>query len=127
MDYLFRKLAMEYLSYDERAELSIFSVSERMQPTLPGIEETIVETTSGSEMVTDPKTVPSAGDLADQMDAGTIAPTPLDNTPASGVIHDSDAPMCMQCGVTMVAPAPATPARAAARPAAAVNSGRTDR
>ncbi len=85
MDYLFRKLAMEYLSYDERAELSIFSVSERMQPTLPGMEETIVETTSGSEMVTDPKTVPSAGDLADQMDAGTIAPTPVDNTPAAGV------------------------------------------
>ena len=48
MDYLFRKLAMEYMTYEERAELSIFSVSERMQPTLPGMEETIVETSSGS-------------------------------------------------------------------------------
>jgi ribonucleoside-diphosphate reductase alpha chain len=102
MDYLFRKLAMEYLSYEERAELSIFSVSERMQPTLPGLEESIVETTSGTEMVTDPKSLPSAGDLALQMDAGTIEPTPLDNTPAAGVVRDADAPMCMQCGVTMV-------------------------
>ena len=102
MDYLFRKLAMEYLSYDERAELSIFSVSERLQPTLPGMEESIVETTSGTEMATDPKSVPTAGELADQMEAGTMAITPVDNTPAAGVIRDSDAPMCMQCGVTMI-------------------------
>ena len=102
MDYLFRKLAMEYLSYEERAELSIFSVSERLQPTLPGMEEATVETTSGTEMVTDPKSVPGADELADQMHAGAIAQTPVDNTPAAGVIRDADAPMCMQCGVTMV-------------------------
>jgi ribonucleoside-diphosphate reductase alpha chain len=102
MDYLFRKLAMEYMTYDERAELSIFSVSERMQPTLPGLEEAVVETTSGSDMVADPKSLPSAGDLADQLSAGIATPVPLDNTPAAGVIRLSDAPMCMQCGVTMV-------------------------
>jgi ribonucleoside-diphosphate reductase alpha chain len=102
MDYLFRKLAMEYMTYDERAELSIFSVSERMQPTLPGLEESVVETSSGSDMVADPKSLPSAGDLADQLSAGIATPVPLDNTPAAGVIRQSDAPMCMQCGVTMV-------------------------
>ena len=47
MDYLFRRLAMEYLTYDERAEISIFTVSERMQPTLPGMEETLTETCHG--------------------------------------------------------------------------------
>ncbi|CAN5766153.1 hypothetical protein BH24ACT5_BH24ACT5_04450 [soil metagenome] len=106
MDYLFRRLAMEYLTYDERAELSIFSVNERLQPTLPGMEETLTENVSGTEMATDPKTVPSAGELADHMQAGLTAPTPEDNTPARGVaartaavVHD--APMCMQCGVTM--------------------------
>ena len=36
MDYLFRRLALEYLTYDERAELGIFSIDERLQPTLPG-------------------------------------------------------------------------------------------
>ena len=40
MDYLFRRLALEYLSHDERAELNIFTIDERMQPTLPGVEET---------------------------------------------------------------------------------------
>ena len=102
MDYLFRRLAIEYMTYDERAELSIFTVDERLQPTLPGVEETVVETTTGSEMVADPKSLPSAGELADQLGAGVATPTPVDNTPAAGVIRQSDAPMCMQCGVTMI-------------------------
>ena len=41
MDYLFRRLALEYLTHDERAELGIFSIDERLQPTLPGVEESI--------------------------------------------------------------------------------------
>ena len=102
MDYLFRRLAMEYLTPNERAELSIFSVSERLQPTLPGMEETLTVTTSGTEMALDPKTVPSASDLADQMEAGTAPVTPVDNTPARGIVGASDAPLCMQCGVAMV-------------------------
>ena len=102
MDYLFRRLAIEYLSVEERAELSIFTINERMQPTLPGVDETVVETSTGSEIAADPKSVPSADDLAGQMELGTAVPTPLDNTPAAGVIRDVDAPMCMQCGVTMI-------------------------
>ncbi len=102
MDYLFRRLALEYLSYDERAELGIFSVDERLQPTLPGVEESVIETVTGSEIVPDPKSIPSAGDLAQQMELGTMADTPVDNTPAMGVARTSDAPMCMQCGVQMI-------------------------
>jgi ribonucleoside-diphosphate reductase alpha chain len=102
MDYLFRRLALEYLSYDERAELGIFTVDERMQPTLPGVEESIIETSTGTEIAADPKSVPMAGELADQMVLGTVVPTPEDNTPAAGVIRHADAPMCMQCGVQMI-------------------------
>ncbi|MGI9646710.1 MAG: vitamin B12-dependent ribonucleotide reductase [Ilumatobacteraceae bacterium] len=39
MDYLFRRLAIDYLTYEERAELGIFTVEERLQPTLPGIDD----------------------------------------------------------------------------------------
>ena len=102
MDYLFRRLAIEYLSVEERAELSIFTVDERMQPTLPGVDETVIETSTGSEIAADPKTVPTAAELAEQMELGTMAATPQDNTPAAGVIRQLDAPMCMQCGVTMI-------------------------
>ena len=97
MDYLFRKLAIMYLTAEERAELNIFSTAERIQPTLPGVEETVVETSSG-DIEPDPPSVESASQLAAQMAS----------EPASGFTlqpqgtRASDAPMCMQCGVQMV-------------------------
>ena len=102
MDYLFRRLALEYMTYDERAELGIFSVNERLQPTLPGVEEAITATSQGSELPPDPKSVPSAGELSMQMQLGLIVPTPDDNTAARGIVRPNDAPMCMQCGVVMM-------------------------
>ena len=47
IDYIFRRLAVEYLSHEERAELNILTIEERMQPTLPGVEETVIETGPG--------------------------------------------------------------------------------
>jgi ribonucleoside-diphosphate reductase alpha chain len=105
MDYLFRRLALEYMSYDERAELGIFTIAERTQPTLPGVEEHIIETHQGSEIVADPKSVPSADELASALESGALSPTVEDNTPARGITGSAspiDAPMCMQCGVHMV-------------------------
>ncbi len=105
MDYLVRRLALEYLSYDERAELGIFTIAERTQPTLPGVEEQVIETNQGSELAPDPKSVPSADELASALQTGAIGSTVEDNTPARGIVGSSrpiDAPMCMQCGVHMV-------------------------
>ena len=48
MDYLFRRLAIDYLTYEERSELGIFSVDERLQPTLPGIDEAATVTTTST-------------------------------------------------------------------------------
>ncbi|HTN81777.1 MAG TPA: vitamin B12-dependent ribonucleotide reductase [Acidimicrobiales bacterium] len=111
MDYLFRKLALEYLSYDERAELNIMSVGERLQPTLPGVEETVVETSQGHDIVADPKTIPSANELATQIELGLTPDAPVTEqiriTPsapppaATPATRASDAPICMQCGVQM--------------------------
>jgi ribonucleoside-diphosphate reductase alpha chain len=107
MDYLFRRLGLEYLSYDERAELGIFSIDERTQPTLPGVEESVIETHTGSEMVADPKSVPSVAEFAQQMDLGLASPAPNNDVTNPGGIQRpaarvSDAPMCMQCGVQMI-------------------------
>ncbi|HQV57266.1 MAG TPA: vitamin B12-dependent ribonucleotide reductase, partial [Ilumatobacteraceae bacterium] len=120
MDYLFRRLALEYLTYDERAELGIFTIDERTQPTLPGVDESVIETRSGHEMVADPKTVPSVDEFASQMELGFATPAPNnDVTNPAGITRSatpstptptsitpkgtrpSDAPMCMQCGVQM--------------------------
>jgi ribonucleoside-diphosphate reductase alpha chain len=116
MDYLFRRLALEYMTYDERAELSIFSVDERLQPTLPGVEESVMQTFNGSELATDPKSIPSAAELATQLDLGVAPQAPnndvtnpagvVRSAPGGGnakpVVRQSDAPMCMQCGVQMI-------------------------
>jgi len=70
IDYLFRRLAVEYMTPAERAELGIFTRAERMQPTLPGVEETVVETAQGADMFADPKTIPSVEQLTAGMAAG---------------------------------------------------------
>jgi ribonucleoside-diphosphate reductase alpha chain len=103
MDYLFRRLALEYMTYDERAELGIFSRDERIQPTLPGVEESVIETRNGSEMATDVKSVESVSELVTKIEMG-IAPTaPIsDHSAPEGIKRPhSDAPMCMMCGVQM--------------------------
>jgi ribonucleoside-diphosphate reductase alpha chain len=90
MDYLFRRLAIEYLSAEERAELNILTTAERMQPTLPGVEDSIVETRQGSELPADPPSVESAS---------TLIAASITTKTTSSVSHD--APLCMQCGVVM--------------------------
>ncbi|MEL6893595.1 MAG: vitamin B12-dependent ribonucleotide reductase, partial [Actinomycetota bacterium] len=76
MDYLFRRLALEYMEYDERAELGVFSVDERRQPTLPGVDEAVTSTRP----------------------TDTVAAPPRHRVPRPA----TDAPMCMPCGATMV-------------------------
>jgi len=42
VDYIFRKMAVLYLSYEERVEIGVLTTGERTQPTLPGVEESMV-------------------------------------------------------------------------------------
>ena len=60
LDYIFRRLAVDYLSYEERAELGILTTGERTQPTLPGVEETVVETRQGQDVPADPPSIDSS-------------------------------------------------------------------
>src|SRR4029079_13512218 len=69
LDYVFRRLAVDYLSTNERLERGIQTVAERMQPTLPGVEETAIETRQGSDVPRDPKSIPSASHLEATLDA----------------------------------------------------------
>ena len=82
IDYLFRRLALEYLDVDERHELGIYSVSERLQPTLPGVEEAGFGSTQALDIPSDPPSGP-------RLEA------------AGRAAHDPSAPLCMQCGVRM--------------------------
>jgi ribonucleoside-diphosphate reductase alpha chain len=103
IDYIFRRLAVDYLPLEERMELGILSVKERLEPTLPGIEEQVTETGNGL-------------DLSDSLPAKTesidlAAPKPYEAPPVSAALDrafapspraaNADAPMCYQCGVQM--------------------------
>ncbi|HSP30113.1 MAG TPA: ribonucleoside-diphosphate reductase, partial [Ilumatobacteraceae bacterium] len=91
MDYLFRRLAIEYMTYDERAELGIFSVDERLQPTLPGVEEQVTPTRQGTDLAPDPKSLTHFDESV-----GVRA------VPSEVRAATSDAPMCMTCGIAMM-------------------------
>ncbi|MGH9246937.1 MAG: LAGLIDADG family homing endonuclease [Acidimicrobiales bacterium] len=112
MDYIFRRLAVGYLSLPERAELGILTTGERTQPTLPGVEETAVETRTGQDVPADPPSVESAMTLTPTPSplldkAGvTEPPTPAGQGAVEGQlfapqVDDHDAPICYQCGVRM--------------------------
>ena len=83
MDYLFRRLAVMYLSDDDRSHLGIFTTDERVQPTLPGVEEQVTKTVQGSDLPPHRAISASAAQLAFEVDGG------------------SGAPFCMSCGVRM--------------------------
>ncbi len=92
VDYIFRKLAVEYLPYDKREAMGILTVSERMQPTLPGVEEQATETNPGKELPLADR-APSA---ALEMPA-PAAPSRPTHTPRSRV---GDV-LCPNCGDIM--------------------------
>jgi ribonucleoside-diphosphate reductase alpha chain len=79
VDYIFRRLALDYLSLEEREELGVLSTTERTQPTLPGVEEqATVSVGMERPLVTqEPAHVPSAR------------------------VEPRDAPYCYSCGNVM--------------------------
>jgi ribonucleoside-diphosphate reductase alpha chain len=118
LDYIFRRLAVDYLSYEERAELGILTTGERTQPTLPGVEETVVQTRQGQDVPADPPSIDSSSPtLFDTVSAPkepslleragvTDAEKPTTDRSSSPAIKPPaatsvDAPYCMQCGVQM--------------------------
>jgi len=103
VDYIFRRLAVDYLPFTERAELGILSTAERMQPTLPGVEETatpssgIVEAGSIDPTIT--LVVEGSAPTAPAAPAVQAAPAPKEGLIARA--EQRDAPMCYQCGNSM--------------------------
>ena len=105
LDYIFRRLAVDYLPPEERTELGILTTGERMQPTLPGVEEAATPERAAGRRVEAPPGRPTLRSV------DRPAPAPI-------VAH-ADAPLLHQCGIQMQRAGSATPAPAAAPPAAA--------
>jgi ribonucleoside-diphosphate reductase alpha chain len=97
VDYIFKRLAVEYLSAEEREELSIRTVSERLQPTLPGVEEATTVTSSGHDLLPLEDRAPSDALLppAPQPEPEAAAPTHEART------HEAEVVLCYVCGDIM--------------------------
>ncbi len=85
VDYIFRRLALDYLDPSERAELGVLSTSERIQPTLPEVAEQATPTVGVNVQPT----------LVEVSEAPASATGPVGRAP------QMDAPMCFQCGNAM--------------------------
>ncbi|MBS9375569.1 vitamin B12-dependent ribonucleotide reductase [Rhodococcus sp. B50] len=87
LDYIFRRLAVDYLEPDERAELGILTVAERSVPDTPTLTP---YTSTPPVRVPDPPATARRSTRA-ASPGGLAAPSP----------SNPDAPYCMQCGVKM--------------------------
>ncbi len=86
VDYIFRRLALDYLSPDERIELGVLSTGERTQPTLPGLED-VGEL--GQAMHDEHERFGEGGDSLSTAKAARLHP------------ESRDAPFCYACGNVM--------------------------
>ena len=93
VDYIFRRLALDYLSQSDREELGVMSTSERIQPTLPEIAEQATPSVGVSVQPTLVDFSPTPAPVAAPTPAVPVAPAPR--------TENRDAPMCYQCGNVM--------------------------
>ncbi|MFC9977564.1 vitamin B12-dependent ribonucleotide reductase [Spirillospora sp. NPDC127200] len=103
MDYIFRRLALDHLPYEERAGLGIFTAEERaMQAnggdpaTLHAEAEEVVETLAQTAQISSGAAAPQAVE----------APRPTEAHSSMEVIESrqgrtADAPLCLTCGTKM--------------------------
>jgi len=111
MDYIFRRLALDYLPADERAALGIFSAAERARALDSGSYGVVESAPAMDEVAID--TPPSAL-AAPTVPAAKVQEIAITSAPAAPVQigsstelleamlgRSADAPMCMTCGVKM--------------------------
>ncbi len=120
MDYVFRRLALDYIDYDTRSALGIHSAEERQRYLDTGSHQPISKGSTAAELVeTQPETLKQAATAeaaatsevpadvtAEQAQADTAKPAPKTaHTSAEllEVITGSavDSPLCMTCGTKM--------------------------
>ena len=103
MDYIFRRLALDYLSFDERAELGIYTATERARQVETGSYLPADEELSEAESL---KNDPGDEVRTDEMESAGAKPAPLTAHTTSELFEEItgtsvDAPLCLTCGTKM--------------------------
>ena len=117
IDYVFRRLALDYLDFDTRSALGIYSVQERTRQVETGsylpldsdddVEDEI-ETLAQTTPMAHPKPAPHATPARPTTPAGSAItkPAPVEVHSSAELLEKlqgqaSDAPMCFTCGTKM--------------------------
>ena len=103
MDYIFRRLALDYLSFDERAELGIYTATERARQVETGSYLPAEEELTEAESL---KNDPGDEVRTDEMDRAGAKPAPVTARTTSELFEEItgtsvDAPLCLTCGTKM--------------------------
>ena len=103
MDYIFRRLALDFLSFDARSALGIYSADERTRQLETGVYTATELETAADTGVADVE-VQSLSQSAPVIE---ITPAPMGEVHSSAELMEritgkaSDAPMCFTCGIKM--------------------------
>ncbi|MCP3782460.1 vitamin B12-dependent ribonucleotide reductase [Micromonospora sp. A3M-1-15] len=111
MDYIFRRLALDFLPYERRAELGIFTAKERAaqlaaeaEAEASGADLTAMASSAPVE-APEPKTGPVAQPAQELADVAAVKPAPSVGSSTElleAVIGKAaDAPLCFTCGTKM--------------------------
>ncbi|GII54807.1 vitamin B12-dependent ribonucleotide reductase [Planotetraspora thailandica] len=103
MDYIFRRLALDYLPYEERAALGIFSAAERTLQARgedPAALQEVVDTAALAQSAPI-EDKPAEGKPAAASPAPARAELELIPSLESHAGRTADAPLCMTCGTKM--------------------------
>ncbi len=101
VDYVFRRMALDYLTAEERQTLGVQSTQERMQPTLPGVEEQATPTVGLLDDGPGGATAAGAGSAEAGSASGlaTSGATAMSAQPLPlARAEQRDAPFCYNCG-----------------------------
>jgi ribonucleoside-diphosphate reductase alpha chain len=119
MDYIFRRLALDYLSFEKRSALGIYSAEERQRYLETGSYEPMEETGSPAELVESVETTVLEDAPAVTADPGVetkdthgteqraVPASPAKEAHTSAELleqitgHAVDSPLCMTCGTKM--------------------------
>ncbi len=98
-DYIFRRLAMDYLSFDDRLELGMASIDD-----MPEVQTTMLEEAPAPVVEVAPKLAKAAKKAAAAVSTPSIVSPPVNEAPAivteeaNSLVGDSTAPLCYNCG-----------------------------
>ncbi|MDT7552373.1 MAG: ribonucleoside-diphosphate reductase alpha chain, partial [Pseudonocardiales bacterium] len=94
LDYLFRRLALDYLPYEKRNQLGIFSAEERTVQVNDSYDVDVEGLRTSVDVVQEPHT------------AAGVTPAPVEVGSSTELLElrlgkAADAPLCMTCGTKM--------------------------